>query len=281
MSDNKKYYYLKLKDNFFDGEEIIVLESMPDGYLYCNILLKLYLRSLKNEGKLMFNDRIPYNPTVLSQVVRQPVGVVEKALKIFKEFGLIDILDNGAIYMLDVQNLIGKSSSEADRQREYQHRISKDKNNVKRICKKSNMKSNMKSTPELELELDLKLEKETETDLKKTSVAKKLATPICGDIRKILDYLNETTGMHYKLTDAFKRKIHARVNEGFELDDFKKVITKKTTEWKGTPNEKYLRPETLFGNKFDGYLNTQIIEKEQNYTAPCKDFGNGDNVVKL
>ena len=110
-------------------------------------------------------------------------------------------------------------------------------------------------------------------------VAKKLAIPI-GDIRNILDFLNKTTGMNYKLTDAFKRKIHARVNEGFELDDFKKVITKKTREWKGTPDEKYLRPETLFGNKFDGYLNTRTIRKAQNYTIPCEDFGNGDKVVK-
>ena len=61
MSDNKKYYYLKLKDNFFDSDEMIILESMQDGYIYSNILLKLYLRSLKNDGKLMLNDKIPFN----------------------------------------------------------------------------------------------------------------------------------------------------------------------------------------------------------------------------
>ena len=61
MSDNKKYYYLRLKDNFFDSDELKILESMKDGYLYSNILLKLYLRSLKNDGKLVVNDRIPYN----------------------------------------------------------------------------------------------------------------------------------------------------------------------------------------------------------------------------
>ena len=59
MADNKKYYYLKLKDNFFDTDAMIVMESMPDGHLYSNILLKLYLRSLKHEGKLMFNEFIP------------------------------------------------------------------------------------------------------------------------------------------------------------------------------------------------------------------------------
>ena len=73
MSDNQKYYYLKLVDNFFDRDEMIILESMPDGYLYSNILLKLYLRSLKNTGKLMFNDRIPYNSTMLANVTRHPV----------------------------------------------------------------------------------------------------------------------------------------------------------------------------------------------------------------
>lgn len=123
MSDNKKYYYLKLKDNFFDSDEMILLESMQDGYIYSNILLKLYLRSLKNGGRLMLNDRIPFNPTMLSQVTRHSVGDVEKAANIFKDLGIIEVLDNGAIYMTDIQNFIGSSSSEADRKRDYRHKI--------------------------------------------------------------------------------------------------------------------------------------------------------------
>uniref|UniRef100_UPI00352BB554 phage replisome organizer N-terminal domain-containing protein n=1 Tax=Aerococcus urinaeequi TaxID=51665 RepID=UPI00352BB554 len=127
MSDNKKYYYLKLKDNFFDSDQMIVLESMPDGYKYSNILLKLYLRSLKNDGKLMFNDRIPYNSTILSQVTRHSVGDVEKAVNIFSELGLMEILENGAIYMLDIQNFIGESSTEGDRKRAYRRKIDQEK----------------------------------------------------------------------------------------------------------------------------------------------------------
>ena len=60
MADNKKYYYLKLKENFFDSEEMIILQNMENGYIYSDILLKLYLRSLKNEGRLMFKKLIPY-----------------------------------------------------------------------------------------------------------------------------------------------------------------------------------------------------------------------------
>lgn len=131
MSDNKKYYYLRLKDNFFDSDELKVLESMKDGYLYSNILLKLYLRSLKNDGKLVFNDRIPYSAEMLSSITCHQVGTIKQALSIFKDLGLIDILDNGAIYMLDIQNFIGKGSSEADRKREYRQRIECDRTNVR------------------------------------------------------------------------------------------------------------------------------------------------------
>ena len=60
MADNRKYYYLKLKESFFDGDSIVLLESMPDGILFSNILMKLYLKSLKNGGKLQLDEHIPY-----------------------------------------------------------------------------------------------------------------------------------------------------------------------------------------------------------------------------
>jgi predicted phage replisome organizer len=127
LADNKKYYYLKLKDNFFDSDEMIVLESMPDGYIYSNILLKLYLRSLKYDGRLMFNDRIPFNSTMLAQITRCSVGDIERAIKIFESLNLIEILDNGAIYMLEIQNFIGESSTEADRKRAQRNKIDAEK----------------------------------------------------------------------------------------------------------------------------------------------------------
>jgi predicted phage replisome organizer len=157
LADNKKYYYLKLKENFFESDTMIILESMPDGYLYSNILMKLYLRSLKNEGKLMFNDKIPYNPTILAQVTRHSVGVIEKAIKIFKDLDLIDILDNGAIYMLDIQNFIGESSTEADRKRAYRNRIESEK-----LLTSGQMSGQIsdKSTPEIEIDIEKEIKKD-------------------------------------------------------------------------------------------------------------------------
>lgn len=117
MSDNKKYYYLKLKENFFDSDNMVLLESMQDGILYSNILMKMYLKSLKNNGMLILNDAIPYNTQMIATVTRHQVGTVEKALKVFEQLGLIDILDGGAIYMSDIELFVGRSSTEGDRKR--------------------------------------------------------------------------------------------------------------------------------------------------------------------
>lgn len=126
MKDVKKYYYIKLKEDFFESNEIKILESMQDGYLYSNILLKLYLKSLKDNGKLTFSEHIPYNSQMLAAITNHQVGTIEKAIKAFKELGLIEILDTGTIYMLDIQNFIGQSSNEADRIRAYRESIKSD-----------------------------------------------------------------------------------------------------------------------------------------------------------
>ena len=185
MADNKKYYYLKLADNFYDRDEMIILESMPDGYMYSNILLKLYLRSLKNEGKLLFNDRIPYNSQMLANITRFPVGVIEKALKIFLDLGLIEILDNGAIYMLDIQNFIGKSTTEADRKRDYRKRIANDK---KKLGQMSGQCLD-KTTPETEQEIDLEIKTEIETELEQQQEIKR--EDVVGKVKLYMPYLNE------------------------------------------------------------------------------------------
>lgn len=124
---DKKYYYLKLKDDFFEREEIQILEAMPDGYLYCNILMKLYLRSLKSDGRLMYRGVIPYTPEILATLTRHSVGVVKSAIETFRNLGLLEVLDNGAMYMLDVENFVGQSSNQADRVRLYRAKIQAEK----------------------------------------------------------------------------------------------------------------------------------------------------------
>ena len=75
----------------------------------------------------------------------------------------------------------------------------------------------------------------------------------------VVEYLNDRVGSNFKSsTDKTRRMINARLNEGFTVEDFKKVIDIKAEEWENDPKFcKFLRPETLFSNKFESYLNQQ------------------------
>lgn len=83
-------------------------------------------------------------------------------------------------------------------------------------------------------------------------------------IKYVVDYLNDKADTKYKCNGQNTIKhIKARINDGFKLDDFKTVIDKKVAEWKGSEMEKYLRPETLFGTKFESYLNAKVINQRR------------------
>ena len=88
MSENKKYYYMKLKENFFTSERMVVLETMPDGILYSNLLLKMYLMSLKHNGILLLHENLPHTPQTIATFTRHQIGTVERALQIFLTFNM-------------------------------------------------------------------------------------------------------------------------------------------------------------------------------------------------
>ena len=239
MSDNKKYYYLKLKENFFESDTLILLESQKDGYLYSNILLKLYLRSLKNEGRLAFNNLIPYNVEMLATLTRHQVGTVEKALRMFEQLGLIEILDNGVIYMTDIQNFIGKSSSEADRQREYQKRITDEKQKLLEPCKKSCKKSNKKNTPEIEKEIETEIE--TEIDKKRKNKKTEYDVLIENytdniELRNtIYEFIKMRKGIKKPITSYGLKKMLNKLDRLASDDDTKAQILDQSIEhsWNG------------------------------------------------
>ena len=307
MSDNKKYYYMKLKEDFFDTEEMIILEGMQDGYIYSNILLKLYLKSLKTNGRLMLRDLIPYNAEMIANITRHNVSSVKVALDIFKKLGLIEVLDDGAIYMKDIQNFVGSSSSEADRKRAYRLKIKEEKerlenNNFEQelldfsenLSEESgtNVRTNVhqrienrekrldireESIPNLDINKNLDSNTNKENILSGTHdfvFPKWLNEKAIQEIQKgnpknyeqriPIAYLNQKLGKSYKYVDKNTKLVNARLKEGYTVDDFKTVIDKKVAEWQNGDMAKYLRPETLFGTKFDGYLN-QPIAKKQGY----------------
>lgn len=85
--------------------------------------------------------------------------------------------------------------------------------------------------------------------------------------KEIIEYLNTKTGKNYRdNVQKNKSLIKARWSEGYRLDDFKQVIDNTVTDWSGTKYSKYLRPETLFGTKFDSYLNQGKVVKREKKT---------------
>lgn len=162
MSNNKKYYYLKLKENFFNSDEIILIESMQDGMLFSNILLKLYLLSLKFNGFLRLNENMNYTAQMIATLTRHEVGTVERALKVFYEFGLILYTADGSIYMADIEGMVGESSTEADRKRLA--RANANKGEMADKCPQNVQALSEKCPPEIEIEKETDIKTEIDSD---------------------------------------------------------------------------------------------------------------------
>lgn len=120
----KKFYWLKLKKDFFKRHDIQIIESMSNGKDYVLFYLKLMCESIDHEGNLRFSDTIPYNEQMLSTITNTNIDVVRSALKILKELNMIEILDDLTIYMNEVDKLIGSAvdNDNANRQRRFRER---------------------------------------------------------------------------------------------------------------------------------------------------------------
>ena len=122
---NKKYYWLKLKDDFFERDEIKIIESQKNGKDYINFYLKLLLKSVKTEGTLRFRDAIPYNLDMLSTITNCNVDTVNTAINTFISLGLMEKWEDGTFFMLEVQNMVGSETAGAERVRKHRAKNTK------------------------------------------------------------------------------------------------------------------------------------------------------------
>ena len=121
MADAKKYYWLKLKRDFFKRHDIRIIEEMPNGKDYILFYLKLLLESIDHEGTLRFSDAIPYNEQMLAVITNTNIDLVRSAMKIFTELNMMEIFDDGTLFMAEVNKMIGSAvdNDNANRQRRY------------------------------------------------------------------------------------------------------------------------------------------------------------------
>lgn len=247
----KRFYWLKLKEDFFDEKYIKALRKLPDGDALCIVYLKMQLKSLKTDGIIQYDHILPSAEEELALVLDEDVGVVRLTLQAIVNMGLAERWENDALYMVAMQNLIGNETAVAERVRKHRQK-------QKMLqCNTEVTKCNIEIEKEKELELEL--EKREEIDIYSTANA---AQSDSIPYKAICEYLNIRTNSHYRSTTKKTRElIKARFNEGFKLDDFKAVIDKKTIDWFNDKEmSKYLRPETLFGTKFESYLNQPVKE---------------------
>lgn len=114
---NKKYFWLKLKRDFFKRHDIQIIESMPNGKDYVLFYLKLLVESVDHEGNLRFSDTIPYNEQMLATITNTNIDIVRSAMKIFVELNMVDVLDSGTIFMAEIQKMTGTETYWAEQKR--------------------------------------------------------------------------------------------------------------------------------------------------------------------
>lgn len=119
-----KFYWLKLKRDFFKRHDIRIIESMPNGKDYVLFYLKLLCESIDHEGRLRFSEAVPYNADMLAVITNTNVDTVKSAIKLFLELGMMECMDDGTFYMSEVDRLTGSASDNpnANRQRAFRER---------------------------------------------------------------------------------------------------------------------------------------------------------------
>ena len=119
---DKKRYWLKLDKDFMKSSQIKVIKNMPNGKDYIIFYLSLLLESIESVGHLKFSENVPYSDEMLASVTDTNIDIVRSACKIFSSLGLMQILDDGTLYMTQVAQMTGKESDSAERVRQYRLR---------------------------------------------------------------------------------------------------------------------------------------------------------------
>lgn len=254
--------WIKLKTDMFENDKIKLIEALPAADTIIVIWVKLLAAAGKANlnGYIMLTENIPMNTEEMATIFNRDINTVRLALQTFQRYGMIEMegeavrIRNWEIHQnIDGMDRVKKLN--AERNRRYRER----KKQQFQIENKPNVSVTSRDGTDIDKELDIDIEKEIDKEKKDIVPDKSDTIPYAS----ILDYLNEKANTAYRATSkATQQLIKARFSEGFTEHDFYKVIDNKTTTWLNTDFAKYLRPQTLFGTKFEGYLNERVKGNE-------------------
>lgn len=208
MASNKKYYWLKLKEDFFEEKQIKYLRKMPDGDKLVIAYLKMQLKSLRTEGFIKYDSILPSNEDELAMILDEDSNIVKLMIQALLQVKAIEILDDGSFYMIAMQDLIGKEGQSAERVRNFRER----QKQVALQCNTDVTKCNT----EIEIEIEKEIEKEIDKDINKKNKKEKKSTEIDDLINSNFtdDELKNTVYEFIKMRKAIKKPLTTR---GLEL----------------------------------------------------------------
>ena len=231
VTENRRYYWLQLKDDFFNSKEMKLMRKLPGGEEITIIYLKMMLVSLSEQGKLYFEGLAEDLAEELSLIIDEDPEAIRLTLMFLTKKKLLTTSDNYQFNLEQVPEMIGSETASA-------RRVRKHRENQKALqCNSDVTKCNG--------DIDIDKGQKPQSDV----------------YEEIIKYLNEKTGSHFKPTSkSTQRLINGRLSENYTIEDFKYVIDVKTNEWKdNTKMSKYLTPDTLFNaSKFEKYRNQQM-----------------------
>lgn len=232
-------------------------EHTKNVFLHC--LLKAYWKDAKIEGKIIPRGSFVSSIGNIAEELALTPAEVRTALKHLKLTNEITSrgTNRNTIFTVTKYDLY-QSKEQAEQQTDNKQITNKEQSDNEQITNKEQTINKPLTTNE-EYKEDKNIKNEEEIEESKNE---KKDTHL-SERKQIIEYLNQKLGTRYRHgSDINKKYINARLNEGYTVDDFYEVIDKKCGEWQGTEREKYLRPETLFGNKFESYLNQNIIKEK-------------------
>ena len=165
MAEGKKYFWLKLKRDFFKRHDIQIIEAMPNGKDYILFYLKLLCESVDHEGKLRFSEQIPYNEQMLATITNTNVDVVRSAIEAFTQLHMMEMLDDGTYFMNEVDKMIGSTSQDEYTRESTRLRVQRYRERQKTLPDKEKRYSNVTCNGEIEKEIDIELEKDIDKDI--------------------------------------------------------------------------------------------------------------------
>lgn len=233
-----KYYWLKLKEDFFDDKVIKYLRRLPEGPTLVIIYLKMQLKSLKTEGFLRYDGILPTCEEELALVLDESPMLVSGAINALEKMGVVERWENDTLYMRAMQELIGSESASAARVRKHRELQKKQEESSKALqCNTGMLQSNTSVTTcntEIEIERrdrDREKREEIEGEIREENPDDKRPAPPLPyapyeQIKAMYNDICVSYPRCTKMSEARKKAIRARFSSGYTLDDFKRLFEK-------------------------------------------------------